>query len=95
MESADEVVCAFVLWSFVEQDGVDGLAEFVFGECSLGDLRLSGHRDEEECGDGAYAEGCGELLLGFGVDLVDVDAVGVFGGELVEDRSEHLARSAP
>ena len=58
----------------------------------LGDLALV---EQQQRGDGADAVLRGERLLLVNVDLADFHLAVVFVGELVEQRRDHFARTAP
>lgn len=79
----------------VEQYLVDGLLERRLGQGTLRDLGLAAGGDEKQRRDRADAERGGELLLLFGIHLVDVDAVAVLGSQLFQNRGECLAGAAP
>ena len=79
----------------VEQYLVDSFLERRLGQGTLCDLGLTAGGDEKQRRDRADAKCGGELLLLFGIHLVDVDAVAVLGSQLFQNRGKRLAGAAP
>lgn len=74
----------------VEQYLVDSFLERRLGQGTLCDLGLTAGGDEKQRRDRADAKCGGELLLLFGIHLVDVDAVAVLGSQLFQNRGKRL-----
>jgi hypothetical protein len=76
-------------------DSVEAGLEILLGLQAHGLLDHLTALEEQQGGDGADSELTGQVLIVVDVDLGDLGLAGVFGGQLVENRTEHLARAAP
>ena len=56
---------------------------------------VAGEGDEKDGGDGTDAVAAGEGAGIIHIDLIDLDFPGIFGGNLVNERGELAARTAP
>src|ERR1700687_6166802 len=77
------------------QDGVDLLFEVSLGLVADDPIRRFAAAEQDQTGDAEHAELRCRQRVSIDVELGDRDPTGVLDGQLLDDRSEHLAWRAP